>query len=242
MTRLGIIHTTVATVEPMKALAAEILPECEVVNWVDDSILPQLARNGGELDAVEGRLVQYARLAAQVGVEAILEACSSVGECVSAMQREVPIPIVRIDEAMVEEAVQRVRTTGFACIGVVATLPTTLNPTTRLIFAKARELGKPVEVRPMLVKGAYARLMAGDTEGHDVLLVQSLAELASSAEVVVLAQASMARVVPQLPEADRGKFLTSPRLAMERVKAILSKNGTQPRASHSGSIYADAYG
>ncbi len=225
--RLAIIHTTQATVEPMKMLAAEILPECEVVNFVDDSILPQLAQNGGEVDAVEGRLKQYARFAAEVGADAILEACSSVGECVSAMQENVSIPIVRIDEAMAEEAVrQGVRTGQCACIGVAATLATTLNPTTRLLYAKAREAGQLVEVRPMLVKDAYAKLMSGDNEGHDALLVQALTELAQTAEVVVLAQASMARVVPQLLEKERGKFLTSPRLAMERVKAVLG-NGNR---------------
>ena len=63
MTKLAIIHTTPATVEPMKALASELLPGRELVNFVDDSILPQLAQNGGNLAEVEERLIQYARFA-----------------------------------------------------------------------------------------------------------------------------------------------------------------------------------
>src|SRR5688572_14749077 len=86
MTKLAIIHTTSATVETMKALAAEFLPGHEVINFVDDSILPQLGQNGGDLTEVEERLVHYARFAAQVGANAILEACSSVGEVVAKMQ------------------------------------------------------------------------------------------------------------------------------------------------------------
>ncbi len=220
MKRLAIIHTTAATVEPLKALAAEMLPGCEILNWVDDSILPQLARNGGQLDAVEERLVQYARIAANVGADVILEACSSVGECVAAMQQEVSIPIVRIDEAMAEQAVR-----SGTFIGVAATLETTLNPTTRLLQAQARKLGKQVEVKPVLVQGAYAKLMAGDKEGHDALLVQALSKLAQTVDVVVLAQASMARVVPQLSQADQAKFLTSPRLGMERVGIAMGSLG-----------------
>ncbi len=218
MKRLAIIHTTTATVEPLKALAAELLPECEVVNFVDDSILPQLARNGGEVEAVAGRLKQYARFACDVGADAVLEACSSVGEVARDMQELVPIPVVRIDSAMAEQAVR--------CgdkIGVAATLPTTLHPTARLLYAEARTLGKQIEIEPLLVQGAYQKLMAGDREAHDTLVAEALAGLADACDVVVLAQASMARVLGRLSEETRDKFLTSPRLGMERVKQVLGE-------------------
>ena len=216
MTRLAVIHTTPATVEPMKALAAEILPGSEVINFVDDSILPQLGRNGGDLAEVEERLVHYARFAEQAGAHVILEACSSVGEVVARMQSSVSIPIVRIDEAMAEQAVQRGER-----LGVAATLRTTLQPTIRLLQAKAQTEGKQIEITPLLIDGAYQKLMTGDREGHDDLLVENLQDLASAVEVIVLAQASMARVLPRLPAADREKVLVSPRLAMERVKNVV---------------------
>jgi Asp/Glu/hydantoin racemase len=217
MPKLAIIHTTPATVESMKALAAEILPSCELVNFVDDSILPQLAQNGGDLTEVEERLVHYARFAEQVGADVILEACSSVGEVVPKMQAAVSIPIVRIDEGMAEQAVQR-----GAHLGVAATLPTTLQPTTRLLRAKAQAAGRQVEITPLLIDGAYQKLMSGDREGHDNLLVEKLQELARTVDVVVLAQASMARVLPRLAAADQDKILVSPRLAMERVKNVVA--------------------
>jgi Asp/Glu/hydantoin racemase len=217
MTKLAIIHTTPATVDSMKALAADMLAECEVVNFVDDSILPQLAQNGGDLSAVEERLVHYARFAEQVGADVILEACSSVGELVAKMRAAVPIPIVRIDEMMAEEAVQR-----GSRLGVAATLQTTLQPTTRLLRAKAQAAGKQVTVTPLLIEGAFQKLMSGDREGYDKLLIEKLQELARITDVVVLAQASMARVLPGLPAAEQGKFMSSPRLAMEKVKNILS--------------------
>jgi Asp/Glu/hydantoin racemase len=221
MHKLAIIHTTPATVDTMKALAAEILSGSELVNFVDDSILPQLGQNGGDLAEVEERLIHYARFAEQVGAEVILEACSSVGELVPKMQSAVSIPIVRIDEAMAEQAVQRAEH-----IGVAATLPTTLQPTTRLLQAKAQEAGKQVKVMPLLIDGAYQKLMAGDRDGHDNLLVEKLGELAQTVDIVVLAQASMARVLPRLSEADQDKILVSPRLAMERVKNVIASLST----------------
>ena len=79
MPKIAILYTTPVTVEPLRALAAELLPGVQVVNFVDDSILPQLVETSG-LRAVEPRLVQYAPFAEEVGAEAILSACSSVGE------------------------------------------------------------------------------------------------------------------------------------------------------------------
>jgi Asp/Glu/hydantoin racemase len=215
--KLAIIHTTVVTVEPLRALADELLAECEVINFVDDSILPQLGRSGGDLSAVADRLVQYARFAEHAGADVILNACSSVGGAVAQMRQQVAIPVVRIDEAMAEEAVRRGER-----IGIIATLATTLNPTRQLVQSKARA---DVTIVPVLADTAYQKLVAGDKAGHDTELAAALVDLAASVDVVVLAQASMARVVPSLPPAAQQKCLSSPRMGMARVKAVLEQQG-----------------
>lgn len=227
MSKFAIIHTTPATLESLKALAAEVLPGWEVVNFMDDSILPQLASNGGNLAEVEPRLIQYVRFAESVGAQAVLSACSSVGEVVARAQREVSIPVIRIDEAMAEEAIRRA-----SRIGVAATLSTTLNPTLQLLQEKALAAGKQVKLQPLLVEAAYQKLMAGDKEGHDAALVEALTGLAHLVEVVVLAQASMARVLPRLPESERGKFLSSPRSGMQRVQKALVDSASRGRKEH----------
>ncbi|HET7657008.1 MAG TPA: aspartate/glutamate racemase family protein, partial [Bacillales bacterium] len=181
-----------------------------------DSILPRLAKNGGNVDEVKDKLVQYAELAEKEGADAILNACSSVGEVVEKMREKVSVPVVRIDEAMAEEAISKGQT-----IGVAATLSTTLEPTIRLIQGKAAELGKTIQISPMLAESAYKRLTEGDPEGHDQLLSEALAELADQVDIVVLAQASMARVLAKLPESGKEKFLTSPELGVQRVKSVM---------------------
>jgi hypothetical protein len=125
---------------------------------------------------------------------------------------------VRIDEAMAEAAIGR-----GTRLGVAATLSTTLKPTTRLLQAKAQAARKQVEIRPTLIDNAFQKLSAGDRDGHDALVADTLLALASAVEVVVLAQASMARVLPRLPEALQPKFLSSPRLGMESVKTLLAR-------------------
>jgi Asp/Glu/hydantoin racemase len=219
MDALAIIHTTAVTIEPLQALATEILPGWEVINFLDDSILPQLRRNGGDLEEVAGRWLHYVRFAAEAGAAAILSACSSVGELVPRAAAQVGVPVVRIDEAMAEAAVIRGER-----IGVAATLRTTLEPTLRLLHAKAEAAGRTVALEPLLVDAAFQRLTAGDREGHDRLLATALQELAERNDIVVLAQASMARVLPALPNSLQDRYLSSPRLGIERVKRILEEH------------------
>lgn len=220
--KLAIIHTTPATIESLKTLAEDVIPGVQVFNILDDSILPQLLANGGDISEVKGRFISYGQAAYQAGADVILSACSSVGELAELLRDEVPIPVVRIDEAMVEQAVGTAETgDGQRVIGVAATMATTLGPTCRFLEAKAARAGKAIRIEPLLVAEAYQRLMAGDREGHDQVLVRALGDLIDKVDVVVLAQASMARVLPKLPEEARSKFLTSPRLGMQQVASVL---------------------
>ncbi len=216
MSRLAIIHTTAVTVQPLKALAAEVIPGIDVFNIVDDSILPQLAENGGDIDAIEPRWVKYVIIAEKIGADVILNACSSVGELTARARTHVRVPVVRIDEPMAEEAVRRA-----ARLGIAATLPTTLHPTVRLLKEKAADRDARISLTPVVVDEAFRRLSAGDAAGHDAVLAKALTELVGQVDLVVLAQASMARVVAQLPEGIRERFLASPPLGMQRVRAVL---------------------
>lgn len=214
--KLAIIHTTPVTIQPLKQLVSEIIPDCTVVNYLDDSILPELIQNGGQLETVEDRWIQYAKYAQQVGAQCILSACSSVGRVVDRAREYIEVPVLRIDEPMMELAVQKGNT-----VGVAATLSTTLNPSIELLKSKSIAMGKEIAITPLLAKTAYEKLITGDSEGHDRELKNALSDLVKEVDIVVLAQASMARVVSRLSQEEQGKFLSSPRLGIERVKTVL---------------------
>jgi hypothetical protein len=108
-----------------------------------------------------------------------------------------PAEIVRVDARMAREAVSR-----GTRIAVIATLQTTLRPTGAVIAETAQATGRMIALTTRLVEGAYAALMAGDQARHDDLVTDAIAAAAADNDVVVLAQASMARVLPRLP-ADR---------------------------------------
>jgi Asp/Glu/hydantoin racemase len=210
------IHTGFALVEPLKPLFAELLPAVRLVTVVDDSLLADVRTAGQLTAAVTRRLTGYGILAAASGADAILNCCSSVGEAADLLARMVEIPVVKIDDRMARTAVE----TG-SRIGVLATVPTTLDPTERLLRRKAAEAGSEVEVRRYLVDGAFDALMDGDAARHDALVLQAIERAAADNDVVALAQGSMARLVSRLPPGIHVPVLSSPRLGVEALRSAL---------------------
>ena len=129
------------------------------------------------------------------------------------------IPVVRVDEPMAEKAVEM-----GARIGVAATLATTLKPTTELIERKATQTGGKHTITSKLCEGAFEAVVSGDTSTHDRIVSQSLRELDAKTDVIVLAQASMARVLDTMkPGEMHVPVLSSPRLGVEYMKQILDR-------------------
>src|SRR5512133_3231859 len=187
---LGIVHTSFALVELLNGLVKTQLPGVKVVNVVDDTLL-SYARERGVDDSLRRRMKNYFLSAADAGAQVILNACSSVGETVDAARPEVPVPILKIDEAMAAEAVRAGRR-----IAVLATVASTLGPTGRLLRAQAKALGREIEIDEALCDGAFDLLLAGKIEEHDRRVIEAVKKAAADHDVLVFAQASMSRLVP----------------------------------------------
>jgi Asp/Glu/hydantoin racemase len=213
--KLAIIHTSAALVETLTARAKEALPGVTIINIVDDSLLPY-ARENGVNERLRRRMLHYYNAAMEAGADVILNACSTVGEAVDAARPFVPIPLLKIDEPMAEEAVMRGRR-----IAVLATVESTLAPTCRLLENTARENGREVSFTPRLCDGALDLLLAGRTEEHDRAVTAAALDAAPGHDILVLAQASMARLAPTLQDRVSVPVLSSPGLALRRCAEIL---------------------
>ena len=215
MTTIAVIHTGPVTVQPIKEQISEQIPEARVINIMDDSLLNDVRAAGHLTPEVASRIHSYMNNAQAMRVDVILNACSSVGEAVDSVRNFVSTPIVKIDEAMAEEASSIGRR-----VGVVATVSTTLEPTVRLIKKKASELGRNIEVTERIAEGAFEALLSGDGSRHDEIVKNTISTLAEQVDVVVLAQVSMARLVPQLSGV-RIPVLSSPRSGVAALKRAL---------------------
>ena len=215
--KLGLIHTSATLVPVFTQLCKEKLPGVETFNIVDDSLVKNIREAGGITPQIFERVAGYIKSAASSGAGQILVTCSSIGPAVEAGAKLVSVPTLRVDQPMADKAVA----TGKR-IGVVATLSTTLEPTADLIQRRAFAAGKKIELTSKLVQGAFEALMAGDGANHDAKVAAALVEMSHQVDVIVLAQASMARVVETLAPADKCvPILASPAIAVDYLATIL---------------------
>lgn len=214
---LGLVHTSATLVPVFAALCKEKLPNVTTFNIADDSLVKGIIGSGSLTPQIARRVASYLESAELAGADYVLVTCSSIGPAVEAAAKLIGVPVLRVDQPMADRAVQ----TG-KCIGVIATLKTTLEPTADLILRRAQLAGKQIELTSRLCEGAFDALMNGDTAAHDAKVAAVLKELSTQVDVIVLAQASMARVVDGLSaEERRVPILSSPALAVDFLATVL---------------------
>lgn len=218
MKKIVMIHTSPVSLNDLKALAKGKMPEVQLVNIIDDSLLEEVKANGGLTPAIISRMMTYVQTAAGMKPDLIFNQCSSVGEAFDAAKKCTDIPTLKIDEAMAEKAVEL-----GSKIAVVATVASTMKPSCNLVRTKAAEVKKTVEVKEYLVDGALDILMKEkNVEKHNQLVLGAIQKAQDECDVVVLAQGSMTAILPYLKDTKK-PVLTSPELAIERAKKMLGE-------------------
>jgi Asp/Glu/hydantoin racemase len=211
------LHTSHVLIPMFNELSEREMPDVGVFHLVDESLIKNTIRDGHLTKNTIRRVLAAVESAHDGGADVVVVTCSSIGPAASVAQQLFDFPVVRVDEAMAEQAVRTGRR-----IGVAATLKTTLEPTVTLIRDKAAEAGRQVSIVESLCDGAFEAVLSGDAATHDRILGESLTRLVKDVDVVVLAQASMARVVEELPaEVTRTPMLSSPELAVRNAHAVL---------------------
>ena len=219
--KVAYLHTVSSLVGLFNDLSKELLPVgTEVFHIADELLLKTVMTLGGLSPFIYQRVAENVVAAERAGATVVQCTCSSISPCVEAVRPLAGIPVFKIDDPMIEKAISMGRR-----IGVAATAPTTLKPTTELVHARAAARKVEVKVDPMLCEGAFAALSAGDTATHDRIISQALRELMARNDVVILAQASMARVANSIPVDEQiVPILSSPHLAIEALARVLANS------------------
>lgn len=193
--------------------------DAEIISLQDPSILAQVREAGYVTPAPAARLIGMYMDAIGQGADAVLNICSSVGEVADSVQTAaayIGVPIVRIDEDMCREAVRL-----GSRIGVLATLPTTLEPTKGTINRVARAMGHHVTLVDGLIDGAFGL----DQAQFRRLLLEAAGKIIDQVDVIVLAQGSMAYVEKDITAAYGKPTLSSPRFGAIALKKALAEKG-----------------
>lgn len=218
MPTLGLIHNSPVLAPIFNEIAARLMPDVRILHFVDESTIKNTIAAGRLEKPTMRRVIQLVGSTFDAGCDLALVTCSSIGPAVDMAADLYDQPVLRVDRPMAERAVASGKK-----IGVIATLPTTLKPTADLIRRVAAEQGEAVEIVEHVCAGAFDAVMAGDGATHDRIVGEALTGAMQGVDVIVLAQASMARVVGGLPEgAVAAPVLASPELGMARAAEILS--------------------
>jgi aspartate/glutamate racemase len=215
--KLGIIHAALMTTRAVQKFIDEIIPEVEVVHWVDDTIqntnfacAPGVIPQKNYAKFVQGALSQQ-----EYGVDLILLACSTFNRAVEFARPMIDTPMLQIDRPMMDLAVQKGRR-----IGLLATVPTTVPASERLLRLAAEEAGKKISVKLRLCSEAFRVLKAGNPDKHNDMLLEEIDKLSRHVDAIVMAQVSMTALEPRLTHT-RVPVYNSGRTAFNKIREIL---------------------
>jgi hypothetical protein len=217
--RIALIHALRHSPGPIAEAFARLWPGPVLMNLLDDSLSADLARDGAITAAMTQRFLDLAAYARRTGADAILFTCSAFGPCIDAVKAAHPtIPVLKPNEAMIEAALDAAPS---GRIGLLATFPATL-PSMRPEFAAAAAgRGLTLDLVEACAPAALAALDAGDVAGHDGAAA-AVARTLAEAEVIALAQFSLARAAPAVAAATGRSVLTTPDSAVEKLRALLA--------------------
>lgn len=216
MKRIACIHTVYSVIESFTQQLREGIPGDFLIHSLYDDFLATDPAQTGKFSAINHQRLRLDMEAqALTGADIIVVSCSTLSPSVRLLRREFNVPVVAIDDAMVEEAVHM-----GTRIGLLATANSTVEPSASALRAAAAAQGKDISLQILCNEDAIRALKAGDRAKHDTLVLE-MADQLQSCDTVVLAQASMAHMEAAVAERTGRPALSSPRRCVEQIRNIM---------------------
>jgi Asp/Glu/hydantoin racemase len=214
--RIVLLHGTPVAVEPINRSFAARWPGAEVVNLLDDSLSVDRAKDPDLTPRMFERFAELGGYARRIGANGILVTCSAFGPAIARMAAELPMPVLKPNEAMFRAALGKGRK-----IGMLATFAPSVSTMTEEFDEFVRETGSQATLRTIVVDGAMDALRKGDAETHNRLVAARAPELADC-DAIMLAHFSTSRAAEKVGAAVSTPVLTAPDAAVDRMKSIVA--------------------
>jgi Asp/Glu/hydantoin racemase len=195
--KLGVVHGSSWTTLWANYFGKWLLPGAKIINVGNEAIQLNFMRAHQNHQSCPPSInidltLRYAKDLYQLAeVDAILLSCSTMNRAYITVKEEMAkwgVPVVQIDEAMMEMAVTK---GGKVC--VVATHGPTVESTQSLLRETAQRMGKRVSYTGTTVEEAFHFLGEGDVHSHNEVIAQAIRKVVSQENIrtVILAQLSM---------------------------------------------------
>lgn len=213
--RIALIHATPVAIDPIVDAFKRLWPEARTTNLLEDSLSADLAADGRLTPKMIDRFVTLARYVHGSGADAILFTCSAFGPAIEAAQAALKIPVLKPNEAMLDEALD-----AGTRIGLLATFVPSIPALKAELEQMAQRRKLKVDIKTQTVPTALTALHAGRAAEHDRLIAKAANEL-GVCDALILGQFSMASAAALIPDRPGRKVLTSPVSAVMQLKRIL---------------------
>lgn len=191
-------------------------PEARISNLMDDGLFRWVGETKGVVQGMYEPFETHTRYMVERGADAILFTCSAFRPCIDAVMSKHQIPMLKPNDAMIEQALD----TGNR-IAVLATVAGTIPSVSAEIEDMARDRGQEISLSQHFVDHAFAAMASGDGATHDTMVAEAAATI-TEADVIVLAQFTLSRAVPQVEAVTDIPVLNSPGAAVAKLKAMLA--------------------
>lgn len=218
--RIVLYHATPVAMDPVKSAMERLWPEAEAVNLLDDGLTIDRAKDGPELsEELTERFVDFGRYAHRIGADGILVTCSAFGPAIDRMAAELPVPVLKPNEAMFREAIAAGRR-----IGMLATFAPAVSTMEDEFRQFSEEAGIAAQLDTIVVGEAITHLRKGDAETHNRLVAARAPEF-SEHDAIMLAHFSTSRAAQTTRDAVSIPVLSAPDAAVKRMRALVTGKG-----------------
>ncbi|OYR30985.1 aspartate/glutamate racemase family protein [Brucella pseudogrignonensis] len=216
--RIVLFHATPVAMEPIATAMARHWPEAEAVNLLDDGLTTDRAKEGAEIsEELIDRFVDFGRYAQRIGANGILITCSAFGPAIDRMVEELPLPILRPNEAMFREAIA-----SGSRIGMLATFAPAVSSMEEEFKQFVAETGAASALDTIVVPDAIDLLRRGDATAHN-RLVADMAPRFADRDAIMLAHFSTSRAAEEVRRKVNKPILTAPDAAVMRMKTLVTE-------------------
>jgi len=220
MKRIACIDTVYSVIDSFNQQLREGIPGDFLIHTLYDDFLatdPAPGQAGKFTPINHQRLRLDMQAQALTGADIIVVTCSTLSPSVRLLRSEFNVPVVAIDDAMVQEAVAL-----GTKIGLMATAKSTVEPSTSAIRAATEAAGKEIDLKVLYNEDAILALKSGDPATHDRLVLE-MADQLKDRDVIVLAQASTAYMEQAVAERSGVKTLSSPSRCIAQLRKMMEE-------------------
>jgi Asp/Glu/hydantoin racemase len=213
--RVFLVHPTPLAMAPIDEAFKTLWPQAQTINVLDESLYTDIPQDGTLAPAIYDRVTSLLRHCELSGADGILFSGSTFGPAVDRARIGMRVPVLRAEEAMMEQAV----TLGERIL-LVCTAKRAMPVVRGTLDSAVKRAGVTRAITELWVKGARDAITRGDVATHDRLIAEQVMA-AGDFDVIIFGQISMVPAqVPLEPEIAR-RIVIGPPATVARMRALI---------------------